>query len=279
MQKTILSLSLIAVLLGGCSAGALNAPTDGTTSVANADGDLAAADASYGDALVTYVDDQGMVDYAALQQNREQLDAYNNALAVVSDETYSSWTEAEQIAFWVNAYNSLTLASIIDQEPIKASIKDIPGVWRFNKHAIQGDAKTLDNIEHQTLRANFNEPRIHAALVCAAVSCPPLRAEPFEGESLDAQLDDQVQTFLAKEDGLSIDKEAGVVTISKIFEWFGDDWIATYGVDEGFAGSESQRAVLNFVSNYVSEEDKAYLMAGNYQLKYFNYDWSLNTQN
>ncbi|MBE7383350.1 MAG: DUF547 domain-containing protein [Leptolyngbya sp. SIO1E4] len=278
MKNAILGLSLISVLLGSCSVGVPTAQPESATLAADAELDMDTAYETYREVLETYVDETGMIDYAALQQDRQALDEVNAAIAIVSDETYNSWTEAEQIAYWVNAYNSITLASIINQEPIKASIKDIPGVWRITKHPVQSDNKTLDNIEHQELRANFNEPRIHAALVCAAISCPPLRTEPFTGESLDAQLDDQVEKFLAKPDGLRIDQAEGKVYLSTIFEWFGEDWIPTYGTDEGFTGSASERAVLNFISNYVSEEEKAYLMAGDYQVSYINYDWSLNSQ-
>lgn len=269
----------MSVLLGGCSVSTVSFPSGNSTSVANAAVDYESSDELYREVLATYVDADGMVDYAALQQNRQMLDNYNAAIAAVTEETYNTWTEAEQIAFWVNAYNSVTLASIINQDPLKDSIKDIVGVWRITKHPVRDQARTLDNIEHQQLRADFNEPRIHAALVCAAVSCPPLRAEPFVGETLDEQLEDQVKLFLAKPDGFRIDKAEGVVHLSMIFNWFGEDWIPTYGTDEGFAGNEAEKAVLNFVSNYVSDEDKAYLREGNYQISYLHYDWSLNTQN
>lgn len=275
VKKTVLSLSLISLLLGGCTIA--SAPNPSETSASVSDTDLEAAYDAYQQVLETYVDADGLVDYAGLQQNREQLDQFNGAIAVVSDEMYNSWDEAEQIAFWVNAYNSLTLASIIDQDPIR-DIKEIVGVWRIRQHPIQGQSKTLDNIEHQTLRVDFNEPRIHAALVCAAISCPLLRNEPFRGENLDAQLEDQVQTFLAKADGFWIDQAEGKVYISTIFQWFGEDWIPTYGVESGFAGNEAERSVLNFISNYVSAEEKAYLEAGEYEVVYIDYDWSLNDQ-
>lgn len=276
VKRTVLSLSLISILLGGCTSGSLTAQSDISAPVSEAD--FEAALETYRDVLQTYVDEEGLVDYVALQQNRQGLDQFNAAIAAVSDDTYNSWTEAEKIAFWVNAYNAITLASIIDQDPIRDSIKDIPGVWRIRKHPVQGQSKTLNDIEHQTLRANFNEPRIHAALVCAAISCPLLRNEPFTGEALEAQLEDQVKSFLAKSDGFSIDQAEGKVYLSTIFQWFGEDWVPTYGVDSGFAGNASEQAVLNFISNYVSAEDKVYLEAGDYQLIYQDYDWSLNIQ-
>ncbi|MGF1495715.1 MAG: DUF547 domain-containing protein [Elainellaceae cyanobacterium] len=232
----------------------------------------------YGDVLDRYVDASGLVDYTSLQNNREALDRFNASLGVVTTETYEGWDEAQQIAFLVNAYNSFTLQSIIDQTPLKSSIRDIPGVWRGRRWAIANQSKTLDEIEHQILRKEFNEPRIHAALVCAAQSCPPLRGEVYTGDQLDAQLDSQVQQWLDGPHGLRIDREAGQVHISAIFDWFGEDWIPTYGTDTGFTGNESERAVLNFVSQYVSPSDRDYLQSGDYDLKYLDYDWSLNAQ-
>ena len=234
---------------------------------------------NYNNTLSTYVDAEGLVNYAQLQQNRQELDRFNGALAVVTPDTYKAWTEAEQIAFWINAYNAFTLQSIIDQDPLKASIRDIPGVWKLNRFAIAGEEKTLDNIEHQTLRVDFNEPRLHAALVCAAISCPPLRNEPFTAEKLDQQLDAQVKTWLSRPtSGFRIDRQEGRVYLSKIFDWYGDDWKKDYAVTDQFAGNEKERAVLNFISGYLDAEDRDYLKQGNYKVSYLDYDWALNQQ-
>lgn len=278
----ILGSLLLAAGLGSCQVNTTSASTAEaipTTAQANASEFGSLDNESYAKVLTTYVNDQAMINYEALQQNRQALDAYNASLASIPPEQLASWSDAEQIAYWVNAYNSLTLASIIDQTPIKASIKDIKGVWRGRKHAVSGPTQTLDEIEHETLRKDFQEPRIHAALVCAAMSCPPLRQEPFTAEQLDAQLDDQVNQWLANpETGLRIDRENNKVYLSMIFKWFGEDWVPGYGTDSGFTGGDKQRAVLNFVSNYVSPEDKAYLEAGDYGVSYLNYDWALNRQ-
>ena len=228
--------------------------------------------------LETYVDEQGLVDYVGLQRDRQQLDAFNGSLAIAPPETYDTWSEADQIAFLINAYNSLTLKSIIDQSPIKASIRDIRGVWRFERHLVLQERQTLDHIEHDILRADFNEPRIHAALVCAALSCPYLRQEPYTGENLDAQLDDQVKTFLSRPEAFAIDRANNRVELSRIFKWFGEDWVPSFGTDVGFEGDLSERAVLNFISGYLDEGDRAYLQAGGYEIDYTNYDWALNQQ-
>ncbi|MGD1854720.1 MAG: DUF547 domain-containing protein [Leptolyngbyaceae cyanobacterium] len=278
MKRKYLSALFLAGSIGlvGCSTGANTADTS------SAPVDIASAQGIdytiYDEVLSTYVDEAGWVNYTDLQQSRQPLDTFNDGIAAVDDATLSGWSEEEQIAYWINAYNSLTLKSIIDQTPIKPSIKDITGVWRLRKHPINRAEKTLNEIEHDVLRVDFDEPRLHAAIVCAAISCPPLRNEAFTGEELDTQLDEQVMQWLARPDGLKIDKEAGEVKVSKIFSWFGVDWIPSYGVDSGFTGSEEERAVLNFISNYVSEEDRAYLEAGDYQISYFDYDWALNNQ-
>lgn len=286
MQSSKLAIAFLLLSLTGCQVNSLSANSDtrntanAQTSAAISNSDTGLPDAApYGDILSRYVDEQNLVDYAALQGDRQALDRYNDALATVDPALYATWSEAQQITFWVNAYNSLTLASIINQAPLKSSIKDIPGVWKRQKHPILSDTKTLDNIEHKTLRTNFDEPRIHAALVCAAISCPPLRNEPYTAERLDEQLDDQVRQWLGNSSaGLKIDREAGTVSISSIFKWFGEDWVPSYGVESGFTGNDKQRAVLNFISAYVSPEDKAYLEAGGYKVKYLNYDWALNAQ-
>lgn len=277
-----LSLLPVAALITGCVATA-NSPQSSQESVAESasPSEVAAVPESYDTytaVLETYVDENGLVDYEQLQRDREPLDAFVASLSAVSPETFETWSEAEQIAYWVNAYNAITLQSIINQEPIRASIREIFGVWRITTHPVLDQNKTLDEIEHSTLRTNYNEPRIHAALVCAAISCPKLRIEPFRGDDLDAQLDDQSRQFINSANGLEIDRENNRVLLSAIFNWFGQDWIPTYGTDEGFAGSEAERAVLNFISGYLSEEDAAYLQAGDYSVGYLDYDWSLNEQ-
>jgi hypothetical protein len=232
----------------------------------------------YGTLLRSYVDAEGLVDYSALQNNAQPLKDFVTQLGEVSPSRYESWSEPDQIAFLINAYNAITLQSIISQQPLKGSIKDIFGVWNFNKHAVMGKSITLDTIEHGILRKDFQEPRIHAALVCAAMSCPPLRQEPYIGEKLNAQLEDQVHQWLASPHGLKIDRAQNQVAISAIFKWFGEDWQAQYSTSDQFTGSDKERAALNFISSYVSSDDQTYLSQGDYQLSYLDYDWSLNRQ-
>ena len=227
--------------------------------------------------LATYVD-RGRVDYVGLQANRDRLYRFNASLARVTTATYAQWNEAAQIAFWIDAYNALTLQIILEHYPTR-SILVVPGAWKRFKFNVAGREVNLDAIEHAILRQQFNEPRIHMALVCAARSCPPLRSEPYEGDRLDAQLDDNARIFLGNPANFAIDREKNTVKLSAIFKWFGRDFVATYGNDAAYADcSPAQGATLNFISSFISPADREFLVAGGYRVTYARYDWSLNAQ-
>jgi hypothetical protein len=256
-------------------------------------GSLQAANPPYDNfaaVLKTYVNQNGMVDYRGLKNNSGRLISFAAALGVVPPDVYQKWSVKEKIAFWINAYNALTLKAIIDHYPIQSSffgsfvyprnsIRQIPGVWDKLRFSVMGRDMTLDDIEHGTLRKDFNEPRIHMALVCAAMSCPPLRNEPYVGEKLDQQLDDQARRFLANPRKFAINRDQGKVYLSPIFKWFGEDFVKTYGTAKEFAGfSLAERAVLNFITKYIKGQDQEYLRQGGYTISYLDYDWSLNEQ-
>jgi len=244
----------------------------------------------YAAALARYVDDRGMVNYRSLKANSGDLDAFSASLSLVKPGEFDSWGDQQKIAFWINAYNALTLEAIIRNYPIKSSlvrsvvypknsIRQIPGVWDQLRFVVAGREMTLNEIEHSALRAKFSEPRIHVALVCAAMSCPPLRNEPYAAENLDQQLDDQARTFLRSSHSLRINRGKATVYLSPIFQWFGEDFIKTYGTSDNFAGkSDTERAVLNFISRYVSEADRDFLLHARYKIEFLDYDWSLNKQ-
>ena len=287
LKKSLLLIAAIFSLsaIASCSnsANSIQSSVSANPTTANAQAEVAANSEpfeyqDYAEVLQTYVNDEGLVDYAGLQANREQLDRFNQSLGAVAPETYLSWTEAEQIAFLTNAYNSLTLQSIIDRDPLPESIRDIPGVWKRRKFTVAGTELTLDNIEHDTLRKDFNEPRIHVALVCAAISCPPLRNEPYLSEQLDAQLNDQTVKFASSPHGFSLDREEQRVYLSSIFKWYGQDYEQNYGVEDQFEGNDKQRAVLNHFSPVLDSDTQSFLKQEDYKVDYLDYDWSLNQQ-
>lgn len=242
-------------------------------------------------ALRAYVDDRGLVNYRELKANRQDIDSFAASIASLEPSVYDQWSEKDKIAFLINAYNALTLEAIISNYPIKASltrsviyprnsIRQIPGVWDKLDFLVMGRRTTLDHIEHEILRKDFNEPRIHVALVCAAMGCPPLRSEPYNGENLESQLDDQTRTFLANPQKFRIDREKGVVYLSPIFKWYGADFEKRFAADARWSvgHSRAERAVLSYVGGYLSVEDRDYLATGKYSIQYLDYDWSLNEQ-
>lgn len=244
----------------------------------------------YAAVLKAYVNDQGMVDYRGLKADRAQLDSFARSLGALDPKVHEAWTDKERTAFWINAYNGLTLKVIIDHYPIKPSffaslrfpknsVRQISGVWDEITFTVMGRPMTLEDIEHKTLRKQFHEPRIHVALVCAAMGCPPLLNEPYVAEKLDEQFAGRAKLFLSNPKKFRIDRRAGEVHLSPIFDWFGEDFVASYGTDAKFRGhSKEERAVLSFVSSFLSDADKRYLEAGDYDVEYLDYDWSLNEQ-
>jgi len=236
-----------------------------------------------------FVDGQGGVDYKRLKAQRADLDAFVASLAGLDPATIASWTAPERIAFWVNAYNTITLQRIVDHYPIhrgslvaslrfpENSIRQIEGVWDNLSTSIAGRDMTLDHIEHEILRKDFREPRIHAALVCAAKGCPPLRAEAFIAARLDKQLDDQSRRFLASPKRFKVDRQKKIVRLSPLLKWYAEDFVAAYNTDGSLQGhSAALCATLDYASRYVAPKDAQFLRTQSYTVEYSDYDWSLN---
>ena len=222
----------------------------------------------------------GLVDYAGLKANPGKLDRYLDSLAKVTESQFNSWNEIQRLACLINLYNAATLRLILNHYPLK-SIKDIgslfKGPWDQPVVRFFGRTLTLNTLEHEILRKKYTEPGIHMALVCAAMGCPPLRGEAYVAEKLDAQLDDQAKQFLGNSIKFRIDRKKSVVFLSPIFKWYGEDFRGKYSPRAGFDGlNETQRAVVNFCSRYLSPEDRSYLEAGGYSIDFLDYDWSLN---
>lgn len=202
---------------------------------------------------------EGRVDYKALKAAPEELDAYLDELAAMPEAQFKAWPESSQIAFLVNLYNAATLKLIVDHYPVK-SIKDIgslfKGPWDQPVVRLFGQTITLNNLEHDNLRKDYHEPRLHMALVCAAKGCPPLRSEAYVGERLDEQLTDQSRIYLASPTGLVLNRAKNEAHISSIFKWYGKDF----------------PSVPAFVARYSGHN------VDGLKIRYLDYDWSLNEQ-
>jgi hypothetical protein len=229
--------------------------------------------------LKRYVAD-GRVNYGGLKEAPQALEAYLDSVAAVPEAQFGAWTQSQQLAFLINLYNAATLKLILDHYPVQ-SIKDIgnilKGPWDRPVVRVWGKTLTLNQIEHDILRKRYDEPRLHMVLVCAAKGCPRLRGEAYTAERLNEQLDEQARQYLASPAGLAIDRVGKIVYFSSIFKWYGQDFVGKYTPSAGFTGlGKTERAVANFAGAYVTAADRDFLAAGEYAVKYLEYDWSLN---
>ncbi len=228
--------------------------------------------ADYASILKQYVSD-GLVNYSALKANRSGLDSLVDAIAHAD---LGGTSREQRIAFYINAYNILTLRSIVDAYPVE-SIKDIDGVWDKKKWRVAGEKLTLNDIEHEILRKKFSEPRIHVAINCASIGCPPLASTPYYSDSLEAQLDLVSRNFALSADHNRFDTTKKKAAISSIFDWFGDDFVDKYYSQDGFASlSKKENAALNFLIEHFPQEEKEALTGVDFEVSYLEYDWSLN---
>ena len=244
----------------------------------------------FAEALKINVDDTGMVNYRKLKAEPQKLRAFIIEMGNLERKEYDKWDDNAKIAFWLNAYNALTLKAIIDNYPIKSSffksriypknsIRQIAGVWDKIYFKVMGQNLTLGHIEHKILRVKFDEPGIHMAMVCAAFGCPSLRNEPYTGDKLQEQLDDQTSRFLANPAKFKIARADNRIYLSPIFKWFAVDFIKKYGPKKSLGRHNKElSAVLNFIASYLDKAQKDYVLTGKFKIKYLKYDWSLNEQ-
>jgi hypothetical protein len=242
------------------------------------------------DILKDYVDDKGMVDYKTLKRKRLQLKYLLDEFDSLDPNQYNTWPKKDKIAFWINAHNIQMLKIRVDNYPIKStrihrlfwppnSIRHIKDIWTKYKFIVMDEEFTLLGVEQRFFRKEFDEPRAFFALCRASLSSPPLRNEPYYGHKLDKQLDDQVRRFLSNPQAFQIDQNAKVVHLSAILQpiWFGGEFISKYGIDKKFKDHpQAARAVLNFITNYIPQQDVNFLETENYAIEYIKYDWALN---
>ncbi|OUR94527.1 hypothetical protein A9Q87_02520 [Flavobacteriales bacterium 34_180_T64] len=212
-----------------------------------------AFDHSTWDALLkTYVSEQGNVNYKELKAERSKITNYITELS--NNIPKDSWSTNDKMAYWINAYNAMTVDLILRNYPLK-SIKDIEKPWEQRLWKLHNKWYNLDEIEHQILR-KMNDPRIHFGIVCASVSCPKLQNEAFIASKLDDQLTHATRTFLADTNENSLSENS--LKLSKIFKWFAKDF-------------KQNGTLIEFLNTYtditISEQAKK---------NYKDYNWNLN---
>ncbi len=213
--------------------------------------------------LHKHVNNSGEVNYKGFVADSLTLRKYLHTLSNNHPNT-KNWSEAERLAYWINAYNAFTVKLILDHYPV-ASIKDIKNgipfvntVWDIKFVKIEGATYDLNNIEHSILRKRFDEPRIHFAVNCASISCPRLRNEAYQPDRLEAQLLDQAGYFINRSGKNHI--SADQLQLSRIFSWFKKDFT-------------KKGNLIDFLNQYTEVKIRK-----DASIDHLGYDWRLNEE-
>ena len=218
------------------------------------------------------------VRYAGFAQDRAALKTYLDALSAVPQAAFDGFTKPQQMAFLINAYNAFTVELILTRYPKLESIKDLGSIlqspWKPKWVPLLGTKVSLDDIEHEMLRkrGRYDDFRVHFGVNCASIGCPALREEAFVAERLDAQLDDMALRFMSDRSRNRYNAERGRVEVSKIFDWFGEDWKL------GHRGISSLPQYLARYAEVLADApaDRERIRAGSVPVSFLDYDWKLN---
>ncbi|MGB5745419.1 MAG: DUF547 domain-containing protein [Desulfobacterales bacterium] len=218
--------------------------------------------------LKTYVNNQGLVDYNGIAGD-PSFKMYVDALKSAPTDSMS---RDGLLAFWINAYNAVTIDKVIKWKP-KKSVREtfVPGVWNGTKfftsreHTVAGKQLSQDDIEHEILRKQLKEPRIHFVIICASSGCPPLPRFAYTEDNVQAKLEEETRRYINSERGTQIDSAKNTLYLSKLFDWFRGDF-------EYKSGS-----VLDFMKPYLNERTLEF-WDKKPKIKYIHYDWALNAQ-
>ncbi|MBI4242565.1 MAG: DUF547 domain-containing protein [Planctomycetes bacterium] len=223
---------------------------------------------SYSQLLKKYADKDGYVYYKGWKENRGDLESLNLYLGSLGKVDPDKLSKKEKLAFWINAYNALTIKGILEFYPIK-SIKDKVSsffgynIWKDYILKINGKEYSLNDIEHKILR-KMEQPLIHFGLVCASIGCPRLLNEAYTGNNVIKQLENNAKNFFKTGSKFKIDKNKKYTWLSLIFKWFWDDF------------GDSQEEILKFIAKYTDEETSKFLKQEGLKIYWLDYDWNLN---
>ncbi len=221
--------------------------------------------------LKKYVDSQGMVDYTAWKNSRDDMRALDQYLDQLSKaDTAADATKADRLAFWINAYNAVTVRGILREYPT-TSIRNHTArlfgynIWDDLQLYVGGKLVSLNQMEHEILR-KMNEPRIHFALVCASIGCPRLLQEAYVPEKIDQQLTANAKAFFADPAKFQFEVQDQLISVSPILDWYGEDF------------GKTTAAQLQQIAPYLPEAARELAKSGEARVRYLDYDWDLNDQ-
>lgn len=232
----------------------------------------------------------GLVDYKSWKAKPENLDSYLDQLRSVSADEYKKLSLDDKKALWINAYNAMTIKVVLDHYPLKGSnkyypensLRQIEDVWDNFSITVGGRKATIDQMEHDVLRKDFRDPRIHFAVVCAAKDGGKLRNEAFTGRGIEGSLEECTKTFMQNPRNVQFDLSHNVVRASKIFNWFALDFARAAGIQKfGFPPPTDDEVVLKYLilkapTSVKNRLNKQPAKKSTLKVVYQAYDWSLN---
>ena len=224
------------------------------------------------------------VRYADFAKDRAALKSYLDTMSKLPEAEFRSWSKPQQMAFLINAYNAFTVEKVLTKYPDLKSIRDFGNVfgnpWKDKFFTLLGREAYQDWIEHETLRAKgvYGEPRVHYAVNCASIGCPMLREEAYVAERLDAQLEQQALRFLSDRSRNRYNDKTGQLEVSKIFDWFKEDWQSDY---RGIGNTEPVRSREQYFARYAkalagAPDAQAKIADQKAVITFLDYDWNLN---
>ncbi|MEM9400298.1 MAG: DUF547 domain-containing protein [Verrucomicrobiota bacterium] len=206
--------------------------------------------------LEEYVREDG-VRYAAWKRNEADLQSLKQVVDSIGSHEVDIVSEKAQLAFYLNAYNAWILHHMLKAYPAKGPLAASIMFFHKKNIVVAGEKMSFDHLEQKIIRPRFNEPRIHFALNCASLSCPPLYSRAFRDSSLDELLDKLTKDFFnANDQALKIDHQKKVVYLTKLLDWYKKDF---------------PDGVVQFINQYRSQT-----LPAAYKIKFLKYDWSLN---
>jgi hypothetical protein len=218
----------------------------------------------------------GLVYYRALKGDRGRLDRYVASLNV-PPATYQGWSKAQQMAFWVNAYNAFVLQTVINHYPMKGTIKQVPGAFDRSTIRAAGRTVTLDQIE-RTILPEFKDPRLYLALGRGAVGGGRLRSEAYTGDRLEKQLAEIQAEFVSRRHLYRFDRLANQMSITPILSWREAEFVAAYDKPDPVFAQRSpiERAIVAFVRPHLLPLEKELLAQNQFKVVFMEMDWRLN---
>lgn len=205
--------------------------------------------------LKKYVKD-GRVAYKGINSNFSGIESLYKT---INTADLSSVSDAEKKAFYINAYNLIVIYQVSKYYPLKSAL-DQSGFFDKVKHTVAGESMTLNALEIKKLILTYKDPRIHFALACAAVSCPPLASFSYDPQQLDQQLQERTILALNDPEWLQLRTDQNKVYLSKIFDWYKKDFTMN-----------GETSVINFINKYRTKK-----IPGTFKVDYYEYNWSLN---